>query len=306
MAEIRAIWKDTYVEFNTENSPVDYTIYIKSEGSENDYKDIPIFNGKAWCPPAHNTELYKSNINKICEDYVFNDMANISPNAWSGTFINSDSLKTFYVTDDNNVKLKEVSFIYDWSYDDSINYEEGKETILSRPINGRGANGMFHFRTRFDGTKIVTNYSKTPSNGYEEVTNCTDNLWALYYLNRYGGWDSYLIEGYVSKKDNYERKGIIKPFDNNTNEMGNKPYLTNITTTYEIHTGWMNDRESERLAESVFQTTRAYLHNLETGEFFPVVITDADVVYKNHKNSGRRLLNYTINAEKSQTEYNKN
>ena len=36
------------------------------------------------------------------------------------------------------------------------------------------------------------------------------------------------------------------------------------------------------------------------------VITDADVLHKNHKNSGRRLLNYTINAVSAQTEYNKN
>ena len=49
--------------------------------------------------------------------------------------------------------------------------------------------------------------------GYTETTECNAGKWALYYLNRYGGWDSYLIDGYVSRKDNFVRKNIVKSFN---------------------------------------------------------------------------------------------
>ena len=54
------------------------------------------------------------------------------------------------------------------------------------------------------------------------------------------------------------------------------------------------------------KSTRVFLHNLETDDVIPVVMTDADVLYKNNKNSGRKLLNYTINVIASQKEHNKN
>lgn len=304
MGEIRAIWRDTFVDLNTSDSPVNYTIYRKAKFANND--DEPIFNGKAWCPPSHSVATFQTNINKICEDYLYNEMTEITPNAWTGSFTGGNSVVTFYVRDDNDTLLKEVTFVYDWSFDDSVVYTDGQTTEMSRPINGRGVRGMYHFKTVFNGTSVSTQFSKTPTYGYEEVSTCSDDLWAIYYLNRYGGWDSYLIEGYVSRTDKFERKNIIKPFNNGAFEVGNKPYLTNITPTYEIHTGWMNDKESEILASNLLQTTRAYLHKLDTTELIPVVITDADVLYKNHKNSGRRLLNYTINVEQARTEYNKN
>lgn len=303
MAEIRAIWRDTFVDLNTNDSPVNYTIYRKSSSNN----DEPIFNGKAWCPPAHSKSTFKTNINKICEDYLYNEMSKFSEDAWTGVFGNANAVNTFYIKDENDKLLKEVTFIYDWSFDDSVVYNEGETTIMSHPINSRGVRGMYHFNTFFNGTNVTTRFSKTPTTyGYEEVSTCSDDLWAIYYLNRYGGFDSYLIEGYVSRTDKFERKSIIKPYNNEAFEVGNKPYLTNVTPSYEIHTGWMNDKESEILASNLLQTTRAYLHKIGTTELIPVVITDADVLYKNHKNSGRRLLNYTINVEQARTEYNKN
>lgn len=294
------IWQDTYVTFNTVNSPINYSINLDGEA---------IFYGKAWAAPAYDEDTFKTNINKICEDYLSNDMKDFrGVIEGGGTYIaHTDAVKTFTVkNEDTGGTLGTFTFIYDWSHDTSKSYTEGRVTDMSDPINRKGVDGMYYFQTQFDGTQVKTLASLMPINGYTESTDCNAGKWAIYYLNRYGGWDSYLIDGYVSKKDGFARKNVVKGYNNNTLEFGSKPYMTQITHNYEIHTGWMNDRESEVLAANLFQTTRAYLHNLETNEVVPVIITDADVLYKNHKNSGRRLLNYTINAVSAQTEYNKN
>ena len=292
------IWQDYYVEFNTNDSPVNYSINLNGEA---------IFYGKAWAAPAYDTDVFKTNINKICEDYLANDFVSFASVPVSGkSFQHTDAVKTFkVVNEDNNTIIAEVTFVYDWSFDNQVTYTTGTITQMSHPINRRGKDGMYYFQTTFNGSSVDTFVSLEPINGYSEISDC-NSKWALYYLNRYGGWDSYLIEGYVSRKDNFTRKNVVKAYNNNTVEFGTKPYMTQVSTNYEIHTGWLNNTESEVLAANVFQSTRVYLHNLETNDVIPVVITDADALYKNHKNTGRRLLNYTINAVAAQTEYNKN
>ena len=295
----RPIWQDTYVEFNTNDSPVDYSINLNGEA---------IFYGKAWAAPAYSEDTFKTNINKICEDYMSNEIDFDALIKSAGTYVDHENAMMDFIVknETTNKEIAVFKFIYDWSHDKNKTYTDGKVTDMSDPINRKGISGMYYFHTQFNGRGVQTLVSLLPVNGYTETTECNAGKWALYYLNRYGGWDSYLIDGYVSRKDNFVRKNVVKSFNNNTLEFGNKPYMTQITPNYEIHTGWMNDRESEVLAANVFQSTRVYLHNLETDEVIPIVITDADVLHKNHKNSGRRLLNYTINAVSAQTEYNKN
>lgn len=295
---IRPIWQDCYVQFNTEDSPVNYSINLDGEA---------IFYGKAWAAPAYDDYTFKTNIKKICENYLSNTLPDFRGIPINGqTYEQSEAAREFVVVnEDNSTIVGRFTFVYDWSYDDSVFYSENSTVEMSHPINRKGKDGMFYFQTTFDGSKVETFITQNPINGYTVSEDC-NSKWAMYYLNRYGGWDSYLIEGYVSKKDNFVRKNIVRDYDNNTKAFGNAPYMTQITPTYEIHTGWLNDRESEIMAANVFQSTRVYLHNLETFDLIPVNITDADVLYKTHKNSGRRLLNYTINATEAQTEYNKN
>ena len=296
MANIQPIWKDYYITLNTNNSPVNYSIRLDGEA---------IFYGKAWCPPAHSESTFDVKINHICENYLsneFNAFASVSSNGM--TLAIKDAVKTFtIVNEDNNSTIDSVSFVYDWSYDKTISYNGTVQ--MSHPINKRGKDGMYFFQTTFNGNTVQNNISINPINGYTLTNDCTSK-WALYYLNRYGGWDSYLIEGYVSKKDTYNRRAILSDIDNKTIQFGNKPYMTSTSTNYEIHTGWMNDTESEIFAANVFPSTRVYLHNLETHDIIPVVITDADALYKNKKNTGRKLINYTVNAAAAQTEHNKN
>ena len=293
---VKPIWEDYYVSFNTEDSPVTYSIQLNGEA---------IFYGKAWCPPSYSNETYRTKINIICENYLINELQGFASITTNGkTIQHTDAIKTFQViNEDKNTVIDEVTFVYDWSYDTSVDYT--KTVNMSKPINGKGKEGMYFFQTTCNGSIMSTYASKSPTNDYRIIDDC-NSKWALYYLNRYGGWDSYLIEGYVSKKDNFIRNIVDSHYDNRTTEFGKTSYLTEISSAYEIHTGWMNEKESEIIASNVFQSTRLFLHNLETDNIIPVIMTDADVMYKNPKNSGRKLLNYTINVLASQTEHNKN
>lgn len=306
------IWQDYYVDFKTDDSPINYGIYevgdfgkTEDNGVIYDNTSQIIFSGKAWAAPSYSKKIFSTNITKICEDYLSNDDFPFASVLSGTTYTHSDAMKTFkVVNEDNETIIDTVTFVYDWSYDGSVRYGTGV-TQMSRPINNKGKEGMYFFQTTCDGENVKTFVSLEPVGNYKLVNDC-NSKWALYYLNRYGGWDSYLIEGYVSRKDAFTRRNIVKDYNNNFVEFGTKPYMTQIAPNYEIHTGWMNDRESEEFAANVFPSTRVFLHNLKDNSIVPVVITDADVLYKNHKNSGRRLLNYTINATSAQTEYNKN
>lgn len=123
---------------------------------------------------------------------------------------------------------------------------------------------------------------------------------ALYYLNARGGWDSFLIEGKVIKKDNYTIYEYDRAFSNQTIDYERGRYLNEIETAYELHTGWLTDSQSAILAKNLLGSNQVYAHNLVTDKIFPVVITDTSAEYKTYKNEGK-LVSYTINIVESQS-----
>jgi hypothetical protein len=295
---IQPIWKDYYISFNTADSPVNYSIRIGGEA---------VFYGKAWCPPAHNKETYTTKINQICENYLNIELDGFEKvTTVSKGIVHFDAIKTFQIINDDTLNvIDEVTFVYDYSYDDTIRYNM-QSVLMNKPVNNRIKEGMYTFQTNCQNESVYTLISKTkPLINYYTINDCKSK-YALYYLNSYGGWDSYLIEGYVSRKDSFSRKDINRQYDNNTIQFGTSPYKTEITENYELHTGWMNEKESEIMCKNIFPSTRVYLHNLETDKITPVTITDADALYKTKNNTGRKLINYTINIKSAQTKHNKN
>lgn len=295
---IQPIWKDYYVTFLTEDSPVNYSIRINGE---------PIFYGKAWCPPSTSKQTYTTKINTICENYLKNEIdgfENIT--TVSKGIVHFDAIKTFQIINDDTLNvIDEVTFVYDYSYDDTIRYNM-QSVLMNKPVNNRIKEGMYTFQTNCQNESVYTLISKTkPLINYYTINDCKSK-WALYYLNRYGGWDCLLIEGYVSKTDSYQRKTLKNDYDNNTLEFGDRIYMTDISESYEINTGWLNEKESEILAFNLLPSPTAYLHDLEKDKLIPVNINDAEVMYKNRNNTGRKLLSYTINVTNAQKKHNMN
>lgn len=126
--------------------------------------------------------------------------------------------------------------------------------------------------------------------------------YAIYYANSLGGWDSLLIKGKVVETHTNDIASIKLEYDNRTNAFGTKHYLKDRKTTYKMTTGYLTDAQSS-LMYNLLDTTKAYLHNLETGELIPVVINNKSYDVKTYYNQNRKLYTYTIEVEESQQKY---
>lgn len=287
------IWKDTQYTTLSSVSPITYRI--------EDQDGETIFNGRAWAKP--DADSISININKICQNHLSSNIHYSGRTITTGTYYNSEALGTFYLYDGNDNLLETYRFLLDWSYEDK-NFSA--DFLMSAPINGHYATGMFLFGTYWDYSdkEPITTVSTNPSAvtfNYQRLYNDLEcGRYALYYLNRNGGWDSFLIEGKTNKRDNYEKYYTDNSFNNNTLDYERKTYHTNITTSYELNTGWLSDEESQRLAFHLFSSPLVYIHDLCTGEIQPANIKDESVTYKTFKGEGQ-LVSYLIEVEESQT-----
>lgn len=132
-----------------------------------------------------------------------------------------------------------------------------------------------------------------------KVFYCGDG--ALYYRNSRGGYDAFLIEGQCVRTDKFTQSDIYKAYNNTVvNDFGRNRFLTEITPTWKLTTGWLTDEESERLVENLLPSTQVWFHNLLDNTIHPVVITDTQVKHKTYSNEGNQLVAYDINIEYSQ------
>lgn len=134
---------------------------------------------------------------------------------------------------------------------------------------------------------------------------------ALYYRNRYGAWDSFLIEGNVRKKEAYTRnqyrtEGLT---GNVYDSMFSKTTEgVDIVTSYEAETGWLTEEESQRLVYHLLSSPIVYFQEIDPHRermeaddisYIAVNITNTASEYKKFRN-GRKMVRYTITFEKSQ------
>lgn len=274
---ISPIWKD--VSYTSSTTPLKYSIYIDN---------MEIFNGIAYARP--NTDYVVFNINKICQNWLGSVLPDIR--TYTGTYTHENAFRTFVLKDESGNTLETYKFLYDWSYDD---YFTGQTCSLNRDINGKNAYGQVMFQTNFNTSAVTTTVTRAAGN--------TCGEYALYYLNRYGGWDSFLIEGNVVKKDSYEKYYTNKSFNNTSLDFERKVYNNQITTSYELITGWLTDAQSNNLAFNLLPSNAAYLHDLVKDEIKPIVITNSETEYKKYRN-GKKLCNYKITVENSQSTQN--
>ena len=276
------IWKDVYYTGSTQT--LDYYIVMDN--------DQTIYQGRAYVQP--NQENVKINISKICQNYLNNDIedGNEIINAIGVISHNYNAVRTFSLYNaSGNTLLDEYTYFYNWSYK-----ELDENLVLTTPINGHSDSRMVKV-----GTEVVLD-----QNEYENAikgnlyTNGYCGNYALYYLQRNGGWAAFLIEGNSKKTDTYEKYSYNQAFNNNTAMFEKNTYHNQIVSSWELHTGWLNDEQSENLAFNLLSSNRVFLHDLKANKVIPVVLTNSEVEYKTFKNNGNHLINFTITAEESQ------
>lgn len=283
MATIKApIWQDIYYT-STTFTVLNYAVQIVGANT--------IYTGRAYQRPGGNG--ISINISKICQDYIKDSFREVDFRTLTGqTYLHPNSYVEFNLINlANGNVLATYGFVYDWSYESW----DGNNRTVSLPINGHNMTGMYSFNSTFSGavSGITTQISNVATgNSCGEI--------ALYYKNRKGGWDSFLIEGTWTKKDEYTKYTYNRSFNNNTLEFENGTYHSQIITSYQLNTGWLNDQQSDNLAFNLLSSNEVYLHNLCEDKVYPVVIKDNTATYKTYKNNSRKLVNYQINVEESQ------
>ena len=134
---------------------------------------------------------------------------------------------------------------------------------------------------------------------YYTVTAC-DGEYGMYYLNSTGGMDAFLYQGKCKRTDNYAQYEYYRDYDTGTIDPGRNRYVTEITPSWELHTGWLTEDQAANMVLNLFPSTQVYIHDLAEGRIMPVVITDTKAEYKTRRNNGKQLIQYTVNCKAAQ------
>lgn len=309
------IWKDTYVDFGTASS-VAFEVHLDSSSG------TLIYYGTAVKRPGASTNSIR--INDICAAYL----SHTFPTMASGTVTSLD-VQTFVVTYSSSSTT--VEFINDWSYDYDINYASTTGVYLNAPINGHIQRNQLLPLSVFGRTSYVLNYitasgvsttsasggpgtlafalsgstsytgiQTNPNYGANQATwyfvdSC--NQYALYYVNAYGGWDEFLIEGNKAEQDTLTRYFREVEYDNTSVENASRQnYANEITKQVTFHTGYLTDDEASRM-HHLLNSPAIYICDITEGTYVPATITNTTTEYKTKASNGGRPVNYAITLD---------
>ena len=135
---------------------------------------------------------------------------------------------------------------------------------------------------------------------YKTISAC-EARYSLYYINSYGGVDVLPFKGGGQKKtDNITSYNYSRSFRNNTTEFEEVCYLKEIKGSWLLKTGWLTTEQSLRMKELV-ESTCVYLYDAEEKTYTPVVMTDKKLEYKTYVNNGKKMIQYDVNVNESQS-----
>ena len=314
-------WQDVFIEIpRTSDDESNITYSVSVMNNETNTLEI-VYRGNA----VFTEEDPYINITEIVRDYV-EDNINIYGDA--GSTQKSDLTKVMLNTDEEGANLvASLYYYYDYSFDKDFKFTRNmpildhfdtRQDIFLSFLNLSGETnnvtistggrllritldtpGIFHNKRAYREGHVIVN---APDKRTVLTSKNTCAKYAIYYLNPLGGWDQLLIEGKVVKTTKLENKTFKRNFDNNTNDFQNKHYLKNLTTSYKFTTGYLTD-EQAKLMPNLIETTKAYLCELDTNTYIPVLINNNSVDIKTYRNQGRKLFTYTIDVQESQNKF---
>ena len=314
-------WQDVFVEIprtSEDESNITYSVSV-FDNKTNTFEVV--YRGNA----VFTEEEPEINITEIVRDYVED---NINIYAEGGSTQEENLTQVMLNTDEPEPNLvASLYYYYDYSFDKDyrftrnmpiLNHFDTRQDIFLSFLNLSGETnnvtistggrllhltldtpGIFHNKRAYHEGDVIIN---APDKRTTLTSKNTCAKYAIYYLNPLGGWDQLLIEGKVVKTTKLENKTFKRNFDNNTNEFQNKHYLKNLTTSYKFTTGYLTD-EQAKLMPNLIETTKAYLCELDTNTYIPVLINNNSVDIKTYRNQGRKLFTYTIDVQESQNKF---
>ena len=342
-----SIWMDDlyYPENRNESGNYYYRLVDKKTNAE-------LFTGISTIPPGWSGNIGGIDIPRLVDGHIHSLLFSGSSSDWSDMYESYITVDIYNMTGSAYPGVVDATFKYcnDWSrFEKRYDYTRS----LNDPINGKGCDDMIiPFCVYYDdeATFSIVDTEKngnvntytlpTPSTPFamridrfydtkkleykqdDEVIFTYDmdhcGSGAFIYRNRFGSWDSFLIEGNIIKTDNYTKlnyrtKGEYNQmYDFRSSKYMDEKHTDNVSidTTYEAYTGWLSDEEAERLVFHLLSSPIVYFQDLnkenqlyDTDQFTltPVRLTASSAEYKKFRN-GKKMVNYLITFEKSNTE----
>ena len=343
-----SIWMDDlYYPENRDNNG-NYYYRLVNQKSNAEY-----FEGVSTKPTNFGGEIGGIDIPRLIDGYLHSLLFSGSSSDWSDMLESYLTVDIYNMTENGYPGVVDATFKYynDWSrFEKRYDYTRS----LNDPINGKGCDDMiipfcvyyddaatfsivdtekngnvntytlskpstpFAMRTdRFYDTKKLEYKQDDEVIFSYDMNHCGPG--AFIYRNRFGGWDSFLIEGNIIKTDNYTKLNYRRKGEYNQGySINTLKYIdekvtdsVNIDTTYQAYTGWLSDEEAERLVFHLLSSPIVYFQNLHKENqvfdtdpllnLIPIRITTSSAEYKKFRN-GKKLINYLITFEKSNTE----
>lgn len=343
-----SIWMDNlyYPENRDESGNYYYRLVDKKTNAE-------LFTGISTIPPGWSGNIGGIDIPRLVDGHIHSLLFSGSSSDWSDMYESYITVDIYNMTGSAYPGVLDATFKYcnDWSrFEKRYDYTRS----LNDPINGKGCDDMIiPFCVYYDDEATfsivdtekngnVNTYTlSTPSTPFamrinrfydtkkleykqdDEVIFSYDmdhcGPGAFIYRNRFGGWDSFLIEGNIIKTDNYTKlnyrtKGEYNQiFNFDTSKYINEKHTDNVSinTTYEAYTGWLSDEEAERLVFHLLSSPKVFFQDFHrenqlynTDDIYvniPIRITASSAEYKKFRN-GKKMVNYLITFEKGNIE----
>ena len=344
-----SIWMDElyYPENRDESGNYYYRIVDKKTNAE-------LFTGISVIPAGYGENIGGIDTPRLVDGYISSNLYTNGSSDWSDMKKSYITVDIYNMTGSGYPGVVDATFKYfnDWSrFEKRYDYTRS----LNDPINGKGCDNMIiPFCVYYDDEATfsivdtekngnVNTYTlSTPSTPFamrtdrfydtkkleykqdDEVIFSYDmdhcGSGAFIYRNRFGGWDSFLIEGNIIKTDNYTKlnyrtKGEYNQgfnFVNANSQYKLEKHTDNVSidTTYEAYTGWLSDEEAERLVFHLLSSPMVFFQDLHRenklypiDDFvnMPIRITASSAEYKKFRN-GKKMVNYLITFEKGHIE----
>lgn len=342
-----SIWMDNLYYPETRDESGNYYYRLVDHNSNKE-----LFRGIAAKPQGWTGDVGGIDIPRLVERDIHSILFNSGSSDWSDMNDSYITVDIYNMTESGYPGVINSTFKYfnDWSrFEKRYDYTRS----LNDPINGKGCDNMLiPFCVYYDDTatfsivdtekngNVNIRTLSTPSTPFamrtdifydtkkleykqgDEVIFSYDmdhcGFGAFIYRNRFGGWDSFLIEGNIIKTDNYTKLNYrTKGEYNQMPDFRSSKYMdekhtdnVSINTTYEAYTGWLTDEEAERLVFHLLSSPIVYFQDLnkenqlfdtEYYEYIPIRLTASSAEYKKFRN-GKKLVNYSIKFEKGNIE----
>lgn len=310
------IWKDIYIDLP---NGINYFRVVNIDSG------FDIYNGMIY-----GFITTKIGISDIVRDYM-TTVTDPFINIYTSTnFLNVDVL----ISEDKQTwrQFYTFSLYYNYSYDDvsmfyldaqPIDYYDPRQYLMftAQDIHTNKSLDIYFS----DSTSI---YGVTPKNNQSTITipanmrdsytvkyheyndfyytktyksKCSKTNYAVYYINRYGGWSWMLFNGKNIKSDKTTHNTYSVSYDNNIGtDYQTKIYQNDVQESWTLTTDYLTDKQSE-LLKHLYSSPLVYLHDLEADKVISVLVDTKSFEYKTFKNQGRKFFTHTIKVNSSQT-----